>query len=90
MHYKIIQAIDLAMRKTEEYLMLREDPLLRTFLTELQRYKNLINDHWPLTSDEKISVNIGRVAVREFDEEYPDYVTLLSQIGAALREEIEL
>lgn len=89
MPYKIILAIELAMKKTEELLIQREDPLLQFFLKELQRYKDLVNDHWPLTSEEKISVNIGRVAVREFDEAYPDYVTLLSQIGAAMREEIK-
>lgn len=89
MQDKIILAIELAMKKTEEFLVQREDPLLQFFLKELQRYKNLVNDHWPLTSEEKISVNIGRVAAREFDEVYPDYVTLLSQIGAAMREEIK-
>lgn len=89
MQDKIILAIELAMKKTEEFLVQREDPLLQFFLKELQRYENLVNDHWPLTPDEKISVNIGRVAVREFDEVYPDYVTLLSQIGAAMREEIK-
>lgn len=88
MQYEIIQAIELGLKETNNLLSRSDDPLLMDFLTELHRYKDLVNDHWPLTPEEKNSVDIGRVAVREFDDFYPEYVTLLSTIGGALRKEI--
>jgi len=90
MQYEIAQAIDLGINKTRDLLRQKDDPLLRAFLVELQRYKNLIDDHWPLTREEKNSVDIGRVAVREYDVSHPEYATLLSTIGGSLRKELKL
>lgn len=82
-----LEKLDLAIKETETLLLNDKDPLLSSFLKELQRYQKLACDHWPLSPDEKKSVDIGRVAVREFDNEYPDYCTLLSNVVALLRDE---
>lgn len=82
-----LDKLDLAIRETEFLLLNDKSPLLPAFLNELQRYRSLACDHWPLNAEEKKTVDIGRVAVREFDETYPDYVTLLSNVGVLLREE---
>jgi hypothetical protein len=87
MQPKMIQAVDSAIANTEKLLSHADNPLLRAFVSELQRYKTLVENHWPLTNMEKETVDIGRVAVRELDDVYPDYVTELCQLGAALREE---
>ncbi|MBA5607392.1 hypothetical protein H3H36_18710 [Duganella sp. FT3S] len=81
----ILNKLDMAIQETETLLLKDKDPLLSGFLKELQRYVKLTRDHWPLSSDEKMSVDIGRVAVREFDNTYPSYCTLLSNVGALLR-----
>jgi hypothetical protein len=85
--YEVVKAIDIAIERTKELLAVDDDPLLRPFLIELQRYQRVATDHWPLTPDEKRSVDIGRVAARELDDVYPEYVTLLCNVGAALRQE---
>jgi hypothetical protein len=90
MQNKIIQAIELGIQETKNLLKLGDDLLLSSFLTELQRYKTLVNDHWPLMLEEKNTVNIGRIAVREFDDRHPEYVTLLCHIGAVLRQEMTI
>lgn len=87
MKTEIINKIDTAIKETEKILLNDKNQLLIAFLKELNRYKNLIIDHWPLTLNEKGTIDIGRIAVRELDDLYPDYVTLLSNIGAILREE---
>ena len=68
-------------------MTLANDPILPAFLTELCRYRGLVQSHWPLDSDEKSTVDIGRVAVRELDERYPNYVETLCNLGAVLRDE---
>lgn len=83
----MIQAVNSAIASTEKLLGQADNSLLRAFAGELQRYKMLVENHWPLTAAEKESVDIGRAAVRELDDMYPDYVTELCQLGAALKED---
>lgn len=80
-----IRTVDEAIASTLTLLEQGDDPLLQSFLAELRRYRQLIASHWPLTAEEKSGVDIGRVAVRELDETWPDYVTQLSRMGAFLR-----
>ena len=84
----IIENIEKAIEET--YLLSKNDGdlLLKSFVSELLRYKLLVQDHWPLSEQEKKTIDIGRVGVREFDQLYPDYVTLLCNVGALLREEM--
>jgi len=79
------QELDDAILHTRQLLGHGYDALLEAFIVELERYRSLAEDHWPLTSEERATVDIGRVAVRELDDVFPDYVTLLSQVGAKLR-----
>lgn len=84
-----ISKIDHAISETNSLMTLSSDPLLPAFLDELNRYRELVESHWPLDSREKSSVDIGRVAVRELDETFPTYVGVLCSLGAFLREEVE-
>ncbi|MBA5639788.1 hypothetical protein H3H37_22255 [Duganella sp. LX20W] len=91
--YHLLDALDklgLAINETELLLVNDRSQILLAFLKELQRYREMACDHWPLSADEKTTVDIGRVAARELDNMYPDYVTLLSRVGALLREEQQL
>lgn len=74
-----------AVKRTRQLLGRGYDALLQAFIVELERYRTLIDDHWPLTPEERTTVDIGRVAVRELDNVFPDYVTQLSELGAKLR-----
>jgi phosphoenolpyruvate carboxylase len=86
MRIDAINKIDTAIQRTNEILAIDKSQLLEAFLKELNRYRRLASDHWPLTDDEKETVDIGRVAVREFDNIYPEYTTLLSNLGVLLRQ----
>jgi hypothetical protein len=81
----ILKDLEKLITETESLNANGSDPLLTSFSTELRRYLQLATDHWPLSDAEKATVDIGRVAVRELYAEYPEYVTRLSQTGAALR-----
>lgn len=81
----IVQELNDLIAETDRLDPKGADPLLRAFRDELRRYIALATDHWPLTDAEKETVDIGRVAVRELDPQFPDYVTRLSEVGAALR-----
>lgn len=83
-----INKIDQAISDTKDLMAVDKDPLLPAFLSELHRYRSLAESHWPLETDEKNSVDIGRVAMRELDEKYPEYVGILCRLGSFLREEI--
>lgn len=85
MNATINAELDTAVAHTEKLLGGAYDPLLKAFIVELERYRSLVNDHWPLTPDERTTVDIGRVAVRELDDVFPEYATLLSELGARLR-----
>jgi hypothetical protein len=87
MKIEALDKLNLAIKETKFLQENDKNPLLPAFLRELQRYMVLACDHWPLNAEEKATVDIGRVAIRELDNVYPDYVTLLSNIGALLREE---
>lgn len=87
MKIEAINQIDAAIEQTKKILITDNSQLLIAFLSELNRYRNLAIDHWPLTIYEKETIDIGRVAVRELDDLYPDYVTLLSKLGVLLRTE---
>ncbi len=84
-----IEKIEQAIQETNLLLSTGEDFLLQSLLNELNRYKMLTQDHRPLSYQEKTAVDIGRVAVRELDELHPEYVTLLCDVGALLREEAD-
>lgn len=77
--------VDEAIASTSTLLEQDDDPLLQSFLTELRRYRQLLVFHSPLTDEEKAGVDIGRVAVRELDETWPDHAAQLSRMGAFLR-----
>ena len=83
-----INKIDQAISDTKDLMAFDEDPLLPAFWSELVRYRSLVESHWPLDANEKNSIDIGRVAMRELDEKYPDYVGILCRLGSFLREEI--
>lgn len=83
----VIDKIDRTIDETRRLMALANDPLLPALLTELLRYRGLAQSHGPLDSDEKHSVDIGRIGVRELDERYPGYVGLLCDLGAILRDE---
>lgn len=76
-----------ALAVTQALLAVQDDALLRSFTRELQRYRQLVRAHWPLSAAERAGVDIGRVAMRELDGGHPDYVTLLCRLGALLRQE---
>ena len=81
---EMLSRIDTTIAETENLLSAQGDLLLKSFLKELKRYRALVSDHWPLTEGEKSSVDIGRVAVRELDDVYPEYTALLSRLGVLL------
>ena len=85
-----VRIVDKAVASTLALLAVRDDPLLQSFLVELRRYRSLVLSHWPLSVDEKAGVDIGRVAVRELDGTWPDYVSQLSRLGAFLRADGEV
>lgn len=85
MQIQALEMIDIAIKETINILSIDKDPLIYSFLQELNRYKSLATIHWPLNAEEKLTVDIGRAAVRELDNSYPQYATLLSQVGALLR-----
>lgn len=87
MKNEIIYKINVAITQQKNILIFDNNKIFITLLTELDRYRDLAIGHRPLTDHEKETVGIGRVAARELDDLYPDYVTLLSNIGALLREE---
>ena len=82
-----INKIDRAIGETKSLMSVDKDPLFPAFLIELTRYRSLVESQWPLDRSQKDSVDIGRVAVRELDESYPDYVSTLCKLGSFLREE---
>lgn len=82
-----LRLMEQALAATQALLAAQDDALLRSFTRELQRYRQLVRAHWPLSAAERAGVDIGGVAVRELDGDHPDYVTLLCRLGALLRQE---
>ena len=83
-----LNKIDQAISETKDLMVIDRDPLLPAFWSELIRYRSLVESHWPLEENEKNLVDIGRVAMRELDEKYPDYVGTLCSLGSFLRDDI--
>lgn len=51
----------------------------------LETYETMVQDHWPLTSDEKDAGTLGWFSVRNIEEVFPDLHDLLSEIAYSLR-----
>jgi hypothetical protein len=87
MQLKMIQKLEVAINQTERLAAVGDGPLLRSCLRELKRYKSMVLNHWPLTQAEKSTIDIARVVSRDFNTIQPEYLTLLSRLTSALRQE---
>jgi hypothetical protein len=57
-----------------------DDASLQKVLYALQSIRGKVVDHWPLTPEERININIGIFAVREMEGMYDDLVEILTRL----------
>jgi hypothetical protein len=63
----VVHEFEVALSLCKQELERFPNDRLRTMLEALGHYRDLVQDHWPLTPDEKARVGIGFFAAKELD-----------------------
>jgi hypothetical protein len=56
----------------------------------LNAYRKMVQDHWPLSADEKEGVRLGWFSARNLEEAFPDLHDLVSDASYSLRRSGEI